>query len=64
MIKPSRIDQVDKIVRLANLPRGKETVGYLTTRQLSDLVQYLEGSQETIRTLKGNMTKNDNNTET
>ena len=53
-IKPDRVDLVGKIIALANLPSGKETAGYLTRGQLSELAMYLEGAQLLIQKLMGN----------
>ena len=52
MLRSDRTDLVIKIVRLANLPPGKATGGYFSRHQLIDLVMYIEGMKELIRTLK------------
>lgn len=52
MIKPDRKDLVIRVVRLANLPAGKDTVDYLTREQLVELVMYLEGAKELLARLK------------
>lgn len=52
MNKPDRKNLFLRIVRLANLPPGRGTKGYLTRRQLIELVLYLEGTQELLNKYK------------
>ena len=52
MIKSDRKDLIIKIIHLANLPPGKVTTGYMTRKQLIELMLYIEGLHELLRKCK------------
>jgi len=51
-MKAGRRELVHKVVKLANLPEGKTTLGYLTRGQLADLVLWIQEARERIRRAK------------
>ena len=48
--KIDRNSMIDKIIKLAKLPKGK-TNSYLSKRQLSELVLFLEMVDKTLKTI-------------